>query len=268
MQNRYEEYVHFEDHIPFRLWIGIHRSAILASREANWHENVEIEYCNRGEGRVLIDGVSYPFQSGDMIAVNSGLIHHTGTEGELDYSCLIIDSAFCREAGIDLTAYHFTPEIHDPEANAIFLQICKSFVAYDDPLRVARLRMYALSLLLRLCEAHGRPMAGRAEDRHEDIKRALDYIRVHYRERITLDAMSEALYLNKYVLSRRFKSVVGMPLFSYIGAYRCNRAATLIAAGESVKSAALGAGFENMSFFAKTFRRYMGKNPSEYKKKG
>ncbi len=267
MQHRYEEYLHFDGHIPFRLSCGLRRTALLASREANFHENIELQYCNAGEGRVLIDGAVYPFRAGDMIAVGSGMIHHTGTEGELTYSCLIIDSAFLREAGIDVAAYRFDPVVEDADSRALFLKIAVLHEDTEDPLRAARLRMYVLELLIRLCETNGTLSPSRTDDRNEDIKRALDYIRAHYREKITLNGMAEALYLNKYVLSRRFGSVVGMPLFSYIGAYRCNRAAALIAGGESVKSAALGVGFENMSFFAKTFRRYMGKNPSEYKKK-
>jgi hypothetical protein len=35
-------------------------------------------------------------ERGDVVVVNSNVIHHTGTDSSLIYTCIIIRSDFCR----------------------------------------------------------------------------------------------------------------------------------------------------------------------------
>ena len=48
---------------------------------------------------------------------------------------------------------------------------------------------------------------------------------------------------------------------------RCKESKRLIKEGMSVSAAALSCGFENMSYFTKTYKKYMGALPSDGKKK-
>ncbi len=267
MKNRYEEYQSFEDNIPFVLIQNIKRSGAERSTQANWHENPEVEYCHKGEGRVLIDGRGYSLREGELAIVDCGSIHHTGSESGMEYSCIIIDTEFCRESGIDVRRLRFQGIIKDDAAAELFLRICRTYNDSDDRMRIPKLRQYALELLILLCESYCREECEeKVRGQNKNAKRAMDYIRSRYAEKITLDGMARELYINKFVLSRQFKSSVGMSVFEYINSCRCNAAAMLIAEGESVNAAARACGFENMSFFTRTFKRFMGKLPSEYKK--
>ncbi len=267
MQNRYEEYQNFHNNIPFVLIQNIKRSALQKSPEANWHDNLELEYCTAGSGRVLVDGREHIISAGDIAVINSGSIHHTGSDGEVEYSCIIVDSEFCRESGIDVASICFDDLVRDRDAAEIFEKLQETYNSTADPLRTSRLRMYTLKLMILLCERYSSPRTVRAcESQNENAKKVMAYIKSRYAERITLDEMARELYMNKFVLSRQFKSVVGITVFEYVNSCRCNAAAMLIAEGESVKVAARECGFENMSFFTKTFKRFMGKLPSEFKK--
>ncbi len=267
MQNRYEEYQNFDGNIPFVLRQDIKRSALQRSTEANWHDNIEIEYFTEGCGRVLIDGREYTAVCGDIIVINSGSIHHTGSDSEVTYSCLIIDSRFCRESEIDVSGICFESLVQSSKAGELFESICDIYNTDNSALRTSRLRMYTLELMILLCEKYSSSNKARAgESQNENAKRIMEYIKSHYSQRITLDKMAHELYMNKFVLSRQFKAVVGMTIFEYINSCRCNAAAMLIADGESVNTAARECGFENISFFTKTFKRFMGKLPSEFKK--
>ncbi len=282
MSNRYEDYAFFADNIPFVLHQNVKRNGSARGYDANWHENFELQICNEGEGMVFIDGCEFAFSPNESIAVNSGLTHYTETESTLRFSCIIIDSQFCRDAGIDIIDLKIDTKIHDDEIAAIFAKLCATYNEAPNLTRIARLRKYTLELVIRLCEYHHVPeeatrQSGRRNGKHgghgtqmasrETVKAAINYMREHFHEKITLDGMANALFANKYTLSRQFKSIVGVTVFEYLSSYRCHRASLLIASGESIKSAALSCGFENISFFTKTFKRYMGKKPSEFKHK-
>lgn len=264
MENRYEEYEHFAGGVPFSFQPRITRTATYGSREANWHENVELQFAVAGAGSVLLDGQRYPLAAGDTVIVNSGVIHHTGTTGTLTYSCLILDTAFCKESGIDPTTLPLVPHTHDNEIAALFAEITRCMARPDDPCRTARLRGLALLLLILLRERYttSAPQRRPAGTAHETVKAAIRYIRTHTDMPLSLSSLADALYVNKYVLSRHFKAVTRQTVGQYISHCRCRRAEELLRAGATVSEAAQQCGFANLSFFAKTFRRCIGVPPS------
>ena len=94
---RYEEYLTFKDNLPFKFYSDITITPTTYSKEANWHENIEIQVCLEGEGYVLLDGDKISFSKGDVVVVNSNAIHYTYTANELTYTCIIVDTAFCKQ---------------------------------------------------------------------------------------------------------------------------------------------------------------------------
>ena len=101
----------------------------------------------------------------------------------------------------------------------------------------------------------------------EKVKAAVKWIREHYAENVTLQTLANTLYTDKYALCRDFKRICGKTVTEYTNGYRCRLAAELIASGSTVAEAARSCGFENMSFFTKTFKKYMNVLPSSYKNK-
>lgn len=92
------------------------------------------------------------------------------------------------------------------------------------------------------------------------------YIRGYYNRKLTLDEIAQAIYVDKYALCRDFKRLSGQTIVQYTNSYRCQQAAEHIANGCTVAEAAEQCGFDNISFFIKTFKKYMGMLPSSYKK--
>ncbi len=264
MKERYEEYLHFGDHIPFVLNEKIHRTALLRAEEANWHENLELQFCTAGEGYVMLDGEKIPLREGECAIVGSGVLHYTGTDSTLTYSCLIADAAFCAEAGIDPSRLSFCSCTKSNELFVLFETLIGHFHETTDPCRIAKLRSDMLTLLVFL-RTHC--YLGKKEHNTalSTVKDTIHYIRTHYDEPLTLDGIARAVYVNKYVLSRTFKASMGMTVFEYISLCRCNGASRLMDEGKSVSEAATACGFSNLSYFSRTYRRYMGKLPSEHK---
>ena len=95
------------------------------------------------------------------------------------------------------------------------------------------------------------------------VKKVLLYIRENYHTKIKLDLIAEHVLTDKYTLCKIFKANTGQTIFENINAYRCMKAAEYIASGKNVCESANLCGFENNSFFTKTFKRYIGVLPSK-----
>ena len=263
--DRYEEYVRFSDGIPFVFHDRLERNESSVRREANWHENLELQLCERGSGSVLLAGERIPFCEGDVVAVNSGVIHRTETDRFLVYSCIIFDSAFCARAGIEIKHVHFAGKIKGDAIAPIFASIRNTYADERTPCRTARMQALALALLIELRENHTVEYDIRKEGTYSNVKNAISYIRMHFHEKISLEEVARGIYANKYVLSRQFKAITGQTVVDYIHAYRCTRAAQLLKSGTSVAEAALSCGYRNLSFFAKCFYKHMGALPRDWK---
>lgn len=267
---RYEEYGHRSGELPFVLTVDIERTEDTTSGQVNWHDNPELQWCKAGAGTVLLDGERGPFLPGDIAAVHARVIHHTGTDGYLRYSCLILDPAFCAQAGFDCEALYFEPRFQSPVLSGLLSALETAYRDRTDVCRIARLERIVLDILIELREHHtvriGTPVGEPV--RLARVRDAIRYIRDHFDRKMTLEEIAAVLAVDKYTLSREFKAYTSMTVVQYINTYRCTRAAEYMEDGASVSEAARVCGFQNMSFFTKTFRQYFHMLPSEKKKSG
>lgn len=264
---RYEEYVNFTDNIPFVISFDITRSKSIRSNAVNWHDNVEIQLCTSGSGFVLLDGKKININVGDVVVANSNTFHYTGTDDTITYDCMIIDTEFCKQAGIDVSKILFKEHFYDNEIREIFGEI-KVIKQNGDHLSSAKLRMLTLKLLVALCEKHtvSFNVVENKKSTHKTIKDTIIYIHKNYNRKLSLDEIAKSVYANKFTLTRAFKEMTGQTIFEYINIFRCRQAHQLINSGFSVSESAILCGFSNMSFFTKTFKRYIGYLPSECQK--
>ena len=99
------------------------------------------------------------------------------------------------------------------------------------------------------------------------LKTVLKYIRENFADGITLDDMSAvAGFSNKY-FCEFFKDMTGTTPISYLLTYRVERAARkLLGTDLSVTQIAYDCGFNDVSYFIKTFKAFKHTSPKEYRK--
>ena len=264
MKIRYEQYTNIQGQPPFVLIDNIKRNSILSSKSYNWHENIEIQYCKEGQGYVLIDGKCYDFKQGDIAIVDSNSIHYTYTDTDMVYACIIVSTKFCTEMEIDHLHLAFTPLIQNERLTNVFDEICKTFKS-DSKLRLARLNYLMLDLVMDIVKNHSIVKSGTNDDNKKSsaAKSVILFIQENYDKKITLDRISKEVLTDKYTLCKIFKRSTGQTIFENLNEYRCLKAAEYIAEGKSVSEAASLCGFDNNSFFTKTFKRYIGTLPSK-----
>ncbi len=265
-KSRHEEYIDFSL-IPFVMHWGLVRTAERAGDPANWHENLEVQYCNEGEGYVLLNGNRHEIKQGDIVVANSNSLHFTGTDKKIVFSVIIIDKNLCKDIDVDYTKLMFEAVFQNQKIVDIFNKIKSAKENHDDPCQIAELKKLAIELLIELRRNHTsyKIDSAREEQAFKSVKDAIAYIHNHYSEHITLEDIADALFMDKYNLARKFKAQTGTTIIKFANGVRCKEAKNLISDGVPVHEAARACGFNNMSFFTKTFKKHIGKTPSAYK---
>ena len=268
MENlRYELQIMKNSLLPFVFHknLSTFRNEIL-----NWHQNIEILYFLSGQGYVKYDTKLYPVQAGEIFVVNSYFMHAIISDSELRYSCLIVDHTFCENNGIPSSDLYFQELICDTELATGFCRIIDAFdmhKKFPDPFTITDIRHEVLGLMRFLCRNYIiEPETIVSSTSRKRIQQAIAYIKAHLTEPLSLELIAEHVNVSKYHLSREFKLYAGMTIFDAINLLRCANAKQLIEKGMGVSAAALSCGFENPSYFTRTFKKHFGITPSKLRK--
>lgn len=109
--------------------------------------------------------------------------------------------------------------------------------------------------------------AGSGASKRAEVAEACRYVSLHLHSRISLDEVAGQLHLNSSYFSRLFKKETGMTLIEYITQRKMDRAKELLD-GTKHTAREIGEmlGYDNQSYFIKTFKGYAGITPMEYRK--
>lgn len=100
----------------------------------------------------------------------------------------------------------------------------------------------------------------------EKIKSVLYAIDSRYKEHLTLDELGEIAGLSPYHLSHLFSKVLGKTVFEYLAIVRINKSLTLLKNPDiTIAQASIDSGFEDQSYYTRTFKRIMGKTPTKWR---
>ena len=269
MKNPYfEVHIHENQKIPFIYRKNVERSK-TSSATPGWHPAIEISRCVSGSGRIICNTISYDFNEGDVFVINSNTLHSIVSDSHLLFDCLIIDESFFADIDIDIKALIFENSIHDDAVSNLFVKAGDSFIDTKEH-RTARIRFNILNLILHLCDNYSYVADEISVSKSSSVemtKLAIGYINSHLTDKLTLDVLAKQTGLSKYYLCHEFKKVTNHTVISYINTCRCKKAAKLLMSGtHSVHDICFACGFENLSYFTRTFKKYYGVSPSAYKK--
>lgn len=99
------------------------------------------------------------------------------------------------------------------------------------------------------------------------VRRATDYIYDHLHERITLEELAEEAGIHKNYLCALFKKETGQTIQEYIRKKKIETAANMLSyADYNPQAVSNYFSFSSHSHFIRTFKKYMGETPSEYRR--
>lgn len=110
-------------------------------------------------------------------------------------------------------------------------------------------------------------MTPRDHKRIMQLKLALEFIEASYTSQLTLQEISEAVHMSPKYFCKFFQEMTHRTPIDYLNYYRIERACyQLLTTNQSITDVAYATGFNDLSYFIKTFKKYKGTTPKKYLK--
>lgn len=262
-KTKYESHFLGQRTLPFIF----HKDTVLHERKEcipNLHLNVELLYFVEGSGCVVCDGNAFTVQPGDMVVINSYVVHRVTTPDMVKYYCLIVDNDFCTANLMDLSGLRFAPLIRNDTARQLYRQVVHEYDS-TDAFRSAAIQCAVRQLVLFLCRNYSmpKPAGGKQDEALKSVWTAVEYMKQHLGQKLTVERIAASAGFSKFYFLRLFKDRTGYTVTHYLNLLRCDRAKQLLLSGSTVKEAASQCGFENLSYFTKVYKNYTGLLPRE-----
>ena len=104
--------------------------------------------------------------------------------------------------------------------------------------------------------------------KHKDMMfKAVDYMKKNYMKKISLEEVSNLVYLSPSYFSRIFKEELGCTFSAYLNRLRIEKSKTFLLASkrEGILDICEMVGFEDQSYFTKVFKRITGVTPAHFR---
>lgn len=98
------------------------------------------------------------------------------------------------------------------------------------------------------------------------VAKALRYISANLSNKIKVDDIVNEVPVSRRILEERFKKELGTSIYDYIIQMRIDRITELLREGLSVSDAAYQMGFSDIKNLSRTFKKFKGISPFEYRK--
>ncbi|MGB8453242.1 MAG: AraC family transcriptional regulator [Anaerocolumna sp.] len=268
--------------------VGFYRITDIQSIQIlpyHWHKEFEILYMTKGTAIFQIDDESYELKEGQALFISGGKLHSgiTADGTPCSYDAIVFELDTLSDFYDKCTEY-----LKDIKMNKIIIRSCyKGESPWEQDLLhnlketsscfstqnygyhlAVKGRLLLLFSILLANKAYTTNIKGKAPltENVERLKKVVLYIQEHYQSKITIDDLAAHLNMSRHYFCRFFKKTTGITPVDYINCYKTDRAAALIETTNiSIMEAGMEAGFDNFSYFIKTFKRYKNCTPSEYR---
>lgn len=282
---------HGSEDFPVALYETVFRSKMLRYVPLHWHKELQLCLILTGRVRFSINQKEVEAGAGDVIFINSQVIHSatsiSNDEEEASYCC--INFAYEMVGGFhgSLMEKDFVlPFLRDEqndfllltakdkegeawEISSKMLQTRKLFKE-TEPERhydiFAELVLIWKQLVRNLHETEGQRSTRRPED-YETTRKVISFIENNLGAKLTLELIAKEVCLSKWECSRRFKRVAGESVWSYLISARMAKAVELLLySRKSIERIGFEVGFPNVNLFIRQFKKEFGTTPGQFRK--
>ena len=276
----YDSLISYEFHPTFLFTQKIVRTRDEESYHA--HEHLELAFIMSGRGRYRIDDELYDVEEGDLLILNPGTYHQAlvsapacpATEFFIGASDFRFEGM--EENHLDLRK---RPVLRtDGELKQKLMRLIISMCNEGETRRAGRYYMmqsllvqFMLTVLRSEREPDlkpGKSYSFESINKKEIVSQIIDYFEQHYDEKLSLDIISENMYVSPFYISKIFKSVTGDTPIRYLIDIRLQKARELLEKYPemSVHEVAERTGYDDAYHFSKLFKKKYGISPSRVRK--
>lgn len=252
--------------------------------QCHWHLEYEIISVREGTLSLVLDETRVTAKAGDVVLLPEGTLH-VGEPHGCVYDCVVFSRELISERGNGGTIRELFrrlpnnsvfseseyPRLYATVAELISLLDGRADLQAPSEKRIA-LETAAVGLVYQffgyaLSVGIFSEQAVEGKRHTEQLKRVIGYIEQNYKEDIPLSALAREAGLSPKYLCRLFSQLTGKSPIEYINEYRIDRACMLLSDTDlPILDVGLSCGFNDQSYFIKTFKKHKNTTPGAYRK--
>lgn len=252
----------------------------------HWHDEMEVIYIKKGCGFVTVNLTEYHVWAGSVVIVLPGQLHSiTQEKGKtMEYENIIFHPNllysnhydYCNRdffnplfSGKILVPTHFYEETICYHEIVTILDACDQINAekVEGYLFLLKSQLFKLFFLLaNQCSF----MAPDAADTTvlDKMRPVIKYVEMHYTENISIETAAKIAAYSPSHFMKCFKAAFQCSFIEYVNEYRLSEAAKLLLhTNDTILSIASKAGYDNLSYFNRSFKKKYGVTPGQYRAK-
>ena len=245
----------------------------------HWHVEFEIIRVLEGELSLTLDEQNLTISKDCAVLIPAGAVHAGTPQDGCIYECIVFDmnmlmnksDSCCKlikkiinhEIELKLNFSNFCDNIHKI-IWTLFNTISSKNLGYD--LIVQGCLYQFIGEIFEQKYYQETPVhTPRDLKRIVQLKQALEFIESSYDTQISLQEISDSVNMSPKYFCRFFQEMTHRTPFDYLNYYRIERACyQLLTTNQTITEVAYSCGFNDLSYFIKTFKKYKGITPKKY----
>lgn len=246
----------------------------------HYHDWIEIVYLIRGDLEIQVNSRTRQLKENEFMVINPMSIHSTRCREGNTAILLQIPLSFLENFVPDIHQYKFFVDVDSREPRVqtklgnIKNTLQDLWIAYQFQSEGYIFRCYSLIFELIYILIHSFSQKLDQKELKKDQKNLermqtiIDYVRIHYREQISIREIAGEVGLNEIYFSRFFKNAMGITFLEYLHMVRLEKIyVDLLNTNLSIKDISERHGFYNEKVFRRMFKEVYGCSPKEARKK-
>ena len=250
----------------------------------HWHDEIELVYMAEGRMNVKISFRSFLLEQGDMVVINSNILHSAYAVGECRLRSLVfspllvvgnVSSVYAKKYIQPLISCHSFSGFfigNGTEGPASWFGNAFESLAQESRGFEFTVRENLSRICFYLYEQYEQQLAEKEQKLNQDdirIRKMLAFIHKNFADSLSLADISNAADISERECMRCFQKTIQISPIQYLLKCRIMQGAEMLLGeqGKSISEIALNCGFDSPSNFTKFFRRYYNCTPREYRQK-
>ena len=246
----------------------------------HWHTEFELIRILKGSLLLTVANRDLALREGDFVLIPSNL-PHAAIPTDCEYECIVFDAKYLlgKNDSINkavtmllehtIVAQYVFPKdftvIHDA-AWILFDSFASRTPGYELLITGAAYTIIG-TIMQRHLYAYSSEKSEYSFRKSIRLQQAMNYMEESFREPLSLQDIANSIGMTPQSFCRFFKEMAHCSPIDYLNSYRIERACyQLLTTNHSVTQIALENGFNDLSYFIKTFKRYKGTTPKKYMK--
>ena len=249
----------------------------------HWHDEFEIIYVKSGFLTVSISGENYIGKTGDAFVVSPGNLHFMGSQtGNVDYFTFLFPLKYISFRTDDILDDKLLEPLNsghliiNPEIEDTVKEQCEQLVEIygakkeESQSKITaqiKTKIILLQFILELWK-RGFIVENDTSGKNTVEKEMVSYIQQNFTGKILLKEFGEQFHLSEKYISRYFKEHFHITISQYVTYLRLEHAKPLLQDTDiPVTEVAMQSGYQNVSYFIRSFKKTYGMSPLKYRNK-